>query len=360
MRLAVALLALASCAVPPAPERAKAWAAPAFFENRDGDFGGFLAKRLAVKAGEEIPWRPGTTSSIDALVVHPAYLDGAPSAYLVTEVWQRHPDLWVQPVYLFVREYDATNPFARLSGADNIFGVGTDSTFYSPFWRAYFAEQGDAVPPFTSVRDITGMTMHEGAIVMCPIVPPGVGVSSGFHPFTGAQLQEVRYPQAYVNGERVSYLNLGANRQRVHGENRDLVRPEPMFFFAALNADGSTELLDLPAVLPHDAHEHTYVRRVDVVLTPDEAVFVPASRPDLRAALGAKVNVPAADPAIPESVANAHLMRVAKHGACFASAATFPAACEWLDSAAAVRDAIAESRLLETDVTLAATAVLPK
>lgn len=360
MRFAVALLALGACAIPEAPERSKAWAAPTFFEDRDRDIGGFPAKRLAVKAGEEIPWRPGTTASIDAIVVHPAYLDGAPSAYVVTEVWQRHPDLWVQPVYLFVSEYDATDPFSRLTGADNVFGVGTDSTFYSPFWRAYFAEQGDALPPFTSVRAITDMKMHEGGIVTCPIVPPGTGISSGFHPFTGAQLQEVRYPQAYVNGRRVSYLNLGANRQEVVGENRDLVRPELMFFFAALNADGSTELLDIPAVLPHDAHVFSYVRRVDVVLTPDEAVFVPASRPDLRASLSSRVNVPPADAAIPDAVANAYLMRVAKDGACFANAASFPAACEWIDSAAAVRDAIPETRRLETDVTLAATAVLPR
>ena len=356
MRGALALVVLAACA-PPAPERAKAWAAPTFFAERDAQPGGFSAKRLAVKAGEEVPWRPGSVASGDALVVQPAFADGAPAAYVVTEVWERHPDLWVQPVYLFVSEWDATSPTSRRTGADNVFGVGTDSTFYSPFWRAYFAEARDAAGPFIDVAQISKFPMHPGALVLCPIVPDRVGLSAGEHPFTGALLQTVRVSPAYANGVRVSYLDLGVNRQETYGENDDLVAPHEMFFFVKLAADGTRTLLDLPAVMPEDADEYAYVRRVDVALD-RQAVFVPASRPDLKASLSPLVTVPDTDPAIPAAVASAYLLRVAADSSCFSDAAMFPQGCEWIDSAEAVHELTSESRRFETDVTLTATGVL--
>lgn len=349
------LLLLASCALPAAPEYGLSWPVETFFRARDRDFGGFNTSRLAVQASEPVPWRPGATATRDAVVVHPAYEGGAPAAYVVTEVWEAHPDLWVQPVYQFVSSFDATDPGARHTGADGVFGVGTDSTFYSPFWRLWWAEPAGAIGPFTDVRQISRFPMHRGAIVLCPIVPDGVGLSGATHPLTGAPLQDVPIGRAWANGARVEYLNLGVNRQLVEGDVDGVVRTAPMYFFAFMNVDGTRTLLELPAVLTAGAREHAYVRRVDAVLA-GEAVFVPAGHP-LRAPLEGRVSMPSPDPAISAAVANAHLLRVAKSGACFASAATFPSGCEWLDSESAVRQHFAADRLLETNVTLTATAV---
>lgn len=353
---ALGLLLLAGCAVPAAPERGFAWPVETFFRARDRDFGGFNTLRLAVKSGEAVPWRTGVTATQDAVVVHPAYADGAPSAYVVTEVWEAHPDVWVPPVYQFVDPYDATNLGANRTATEGVFGVGVDSTFYSPFWRMWVAVTAGEVGPFTDVRQITHFAMHKGPVVVCPIVPDGVRVSGTTHPFTGATLQDVPAGRAWVNGEKVEYLDLGPNRQLVEGEVDGAVRAASMYFFAFLNVDGTRALLELPAVLPANAREHAYVRRVDVVLS-GEAVFVPAGHP-LRAPLDGRVSMPNPDPAILDAVANAHLLRVAKDGACFANAATFPGACQWLDSEPAIQQHVAAHRRIETDVTLTATAVL--
>jgi hypothetical protein len=364
-RAAALALLLVGCAQPPA-DQAWAWATEAMLAAPGKSFAGFDTSRLTVKQGAMVPWRtaeygvsPPDLAATDAVVVQPAWSEGAPAAYLVTEIWENHPDPWVQPVYHFVKPYDATAPAAHRTGADGVFGVGVESTFYSPYWRLWWVEPGDAVGPYTSVAQIAAFPMHKGPMVVCPIVPPDVTPSGTTHPFTGEPLQAVGIGHAYVDGTRTDYFDFGANRQdvNVYEDVDGTVSPAHLYTFASLAADGTRTLLELPAVLPEDATHHAFVRRVDVVLD-SQAVFVPASLPELRSRLRSQVDVPDADPAIPAAVARRYLLRVAKDGACFASAASFPAGCAWLDSEAALEAAIASNRLLETQVTLTATAVM--
>jgi hypothetical protein len=168
---------------------------------------------------------------------------------------------------------------------------------------------------------------------------------------------------AFANGRRVEYLSFGADRQVSEpypgGDLDGVVRPADLYLFAAPASDGGREVLrELPAVLTDDPGHHAYARRVDAVLR-REAVFVPAAdtsglREKLR---GLGLNVPDASTAIPDDVAALHRGHVAVDGACFETAAGFPATCQWLDSEAKLQSGIPDFRRVETDVTLTANPV---
>lgn len=335
-------------------------------------FGGYPVSRLVVKAGAEVPWHGAeydgvaTVAQADAVVVHPAFAAGDVAAFAITEVWENHPDPWVEPVYQFVEEFDADNPFGRrkTSGGKpvpGLFGVGTDSTFYSPFWRLQFAVAGSDPGPFTNVHDITQYAMHRGPVVICPIVPDGVRLSAARRPLSGDVFPDVAVGPAYVNGALVSYLDFGPNRQvaNAYEDGADgTVTAADLYVWVSLAADGTRTLLELPPVLPAEAHEHAYVRRVDVVLG-DRPVFVPAALTALRAKLvAAGVTVPPADPAISAAVAARYALRVAAEDTCFSAAANFPQGCEWLDDEARVVKLTPANRIIETLVTYTATPVL--
>ncbi|MBK7859341.1 MAG: hypothetical protein IPJ65_12105 [Archangiaceae bacterium] len=365
MKRLVALLVLSGCTQAP-PQQAKFWTAPLIAAGAGKSFAGFSVSRLAVKAGATPTWRsaeyggPVEAAPIDGFVSQPAWSNGEPSAYVVTEIWEHHPEPWIQPVYQFVKPFDAVAPGTHRTGADGLFGLGVESTFYSPFWRLWWAEPGDAVAPYRDVDQVAGFPQHKGPMVVCPIVPPGMGLVGTTHPFTGAPLQTVNIAHAWASGERVDYLDLGGNRQAANeyeaGADGTVTAAE-MYFFASISADASRTLVDLPAVLPENPSQHAFVRRVDVVLD-NQAVFVPASLSELRAKVGIVVNVPAADPAIPDAVARRYLLKVAKDGACFMNAALFPQGCTWLDTPAAIAANVPPNRIFETEVTLTATAVL--
>jgi hypothetical protein len=314
-RVAVLLLA-GACAAPP-PERAFVWPAETFF--RPGrSFAGFPTSWLA-------------DADAGVLRVQPAYADGEPAAYVVSEVWEAHPDVWVQPVY------------ALPSQVETLFGVGTDSTFYSPFWRAWVVVESVVGETYSHVAQVAKLEKRKGPLIVCPIVPEGVGLSHQSHPYTGARLEEPGRGVAYVNGVKVHYLDLGKDRQVAspyEGEADGVVEPADLYFFARPASDGGRELLlDVPAVLPEDATHHAYVRRVDVVLGA-EAVFVPSEHPAITAA-----------------VAEEYRGRVAKYvdGGCFDDPVTFPGSCAWLDSEGAIEAGVPAWRIVETNVTLTAT-----
>ncbi len=323
------LVLLAACA-PASPPRAIVWPTETFFRAEARDFGGFLTTSLA-------------DINTHTLKVQPAWGDGAPLGYVVTEIWQNHPDVWVQPVY----NLGATQ-------TETLFGVDTQSTFYSPFWRAWLVNAPDRGSDYTHVNEINTLPMTKGPMVVCPIVPEGVRPNRPV---------DVAVGHAYVNGAVREYLSFGAERQVAEpyegGELDGVVRPAELYLFARPATDGGRELLrELPVVLPQDAFHHAYVRRVDLVLD-REAVFVPAGdTTGLREKLkGLGVHVPDVSASIDPAIAELHRGHVALDGGCFEPAAGFPASCEWLDSQAAIEDRVPAFRHVETDVTLTANPV---
>src|SRR5205085_8845979 len=74
---------------------------------------------------------------VDGLNVYPAFSEGQPAAYTTTEVWQHFPAVWLQPLYIAITGFvDGAPKF--LPAAAPIFGVGTRTRFYSPYWQIYY------------------------------------------------------------------------------------------------------------------------------------------------------------------------------------------------------------------------------
>ncbi len=115
-------------------------------------FSGFpTSKRIATFDGG-IPWRtaeyedpPAVADGSKQAVVQPAFANGDVAAYVITEIWDTHPDPWVQPIY----HVEA----ARRCASRPCWASGVDSTFYSPYWRIYDVPGGSAQPgPVSSVQ----------------------------------------------------------------------------------------------------------------------------------------------------------------------------------------------------------------
>jgi hypothetical protein len=69
--------------------------------------GGFAETTFVVRRGEPLlafagcPDR-GEVAAADGYRVLPAFAEGAPAAFVVSELWENHPAPWVQPVYAFM------------------------------------------------------------------------------------------------------------------------------------------------------------------------------------------------------------------------------------------------------------------
>lgn len=329
------LLLLAACNPGPAAPPAKFWTAADFltYQGQDLNFGGFFPDELARAEGAPLRFQPGTQSGGPGLTLFPAVADGAPAAFAITDIWQDHPEPWVQPVWA---PFDQNG--VRPEGVLNVFPVDVGSTFYSPFWRAeLLLTEGLTDSTFRSARDVLSSTKYErrtGPLILCPIVPEGTTFandgSGPEDPVTLRPLQSLpsKTASAWVDGKQVAYLDFGADRAASNGQ--DLIEDQAWFFVSA----AGERPLPLAAILPSDPKRHSFVRRVDVVLPAGSAAFVPSNRPDLRALLLARdLTVPDVAPALDAFPQFA--LRVAANPACFEDA-NFPAACDWLDSPARI------------------------
>ncbi len=205
---------------------------------------------------------------------------------------------------------------------------------------------------------------------MCPIVPSdlsGLAAPAGqapVRPFSHEPVQVPPIVSAYADGAPATYIDFGLDRQvddLYDNEGDGIVEAADFYVFAKDLPDGGRSLYNLPAILPDDALHHAYVRRSDVVLA-GEAVFVPAANTALHDEvvkfLGDAGVVPAADPLIPTDLGNRYMLRVATDASCFDNVNVFPQGCTWLDSEDAIDNLVPPSRVIETKVTLTATAVL--
>jgi hypothetical protein len=359
-----------SCTPTPPPVVGGAWPTETFFKAPNAPFlGPGYPNSLLISIDGGIPWRTSlyedggvVSDGTWSLAVQPAYQEGQVAAYVVTEIWDNHPDPWIQPVYHLFQN-------GVLQGG--VFGVGVDSTFYSPFWRVYDTDLGSRdAKDVTTVADIVndGLVLTKRAIWVCPLVPEQLEGSDGLaasaltgvpvRPFTFEPVTLPELDDAFADGARTRYLNFGEKQLgQLYEEGADgTVVPDDFYVFARAEVDGGRTPLHLPAVLGAEADLHAYVRRVDVLLE-DEKVFVPFGYDALRSQVNDELRRDAGpEPAwgIDPQLAAAYMLRVATDDSCFHDAGSFPAGCVWLDSEGAI-DALPPSRLLDSTVTLTAT-----
>jgi hypothetical protein len=254
-----------------------------------------------------------------------------------------------------------------VAGTSSIFPLDVDSSFYSPFWRGTYVLAPDATPEtYTSARAVLDAKLptQEGGVLYCPIAPEGGGLAVGqgelgpVHPWVLASdvgrdgaaplsIRSVGHRSAWVEGHEVSYLGVGANYVEASDQ---LPEESTLYTFVAPAADGAPALLPIPAVLPPEPFRSAFVRRTDVLLPQEAAVFVPADRAALATALasaGVKVVSPEVDP----STARLRLGSVIADTTCLSADAGLDG-CAFLDSAGAI-DGLSQSLVSRTDTTLA-------
>lgn len=383
---ALALLAWAALACSPGPApRARLWTPKDFLAHlpqRD-TLGGFPVELLVAPPSGPIPFRgppypvPAATQAAaeHGLTLYPAYASGAPSVFVLTDLWVDHPLPWLQPMWLFVSGEAPRDPLSlRIQTARAVFPVGPQGSFYSPLWTRHYVVAPDAGPEtFRSAKEVLDARLPElpGPTLYASMVPFDVGLARAEgeplqHPWTnepvtdgaGAALN-ITPSQGWLDGEEVRYLGFGTDRARLLDAAPDETRllDAPLYVFVS-PSDG-TRMLRIPPVLPPKAYRSSLMRRVDVALPKGAKIFVPAGAAELRAQLaleGADL-VADASPDIPPAVARAHLLRVADNPSCFKDAATFPAGCRWLDSAEAIEARVSPELRRPTEVLLAVAAL---
>ena len=369
----VVVLSILCRCVPTSDPPAKRWTGPDIYTAAKAGktIGGFDARQLIVLAGAEVPFSgplyesPPKIAPIDAFAILPAFALGQTAAYVVTELWENHPNPWVQPVYMLMAGFD---PFERLKVDQKlvpiVFGVGRNSTFYSPFWEAYLvlprgAVGAEGVPDTRAVLSVA-KEIREGALLLCPIIPPELsfaGNDTAQRPLTAEPVKLPSPGVSRTDGFFEPYVDFGPDRFRADKDGR-LISTRIYFFNVLI--DGKSTQLPLPAVLADDAATNGFARRVDVILDGNASVFVPgdARWNDLRAQLSKLVvKAPLAAATIPAALAAQFTLRVATNASCFTSAANFPAGCTWLDSESKILSSLSPRKLLETQVTLSAVPV---
>lgn len=318
------------CDPGPPARKALLWTAQDFVEKQgtEDDLGGWRPGELLTAGGAPLVFQAGTQAGVAGLTLFPAVMDGAPAAFAITDIWQDHPEPWVQPVWAPLDENGE-----KVRDVWNVFPVDVDATFYSPFWRAELLLTAGLTPEtYRSARDVLGAKPERrtGQIILCPIVPPQTSFADdGTGPKDPITLRPLvlpgQTPRAWVEGKAVSYLDFGLDR--VQADGQDLIEA-PAYFFVS---SAGERPLPLAAVLSTDAKRNSLVRRVDVVLPEGAAAFVPSNRLELKTLLeGRQLEVPpvpAELDAFPQFA-----LRVARDPECF-TAAKF-STCEWLDTPA--------------------------
>jgi len=362
-------LALAWLAVPvlvacaPEPEASKFWRASQLRQMRaetaDQTFGWELDWFYAAD-GERLTWT-NDTATRDSLVVNPAFEDGKPAAFVLTELWYQWPNPWDQPVYEMVKPLDdpTTDGGFVHDGNDPVFGVGIDSTFYSPFWHVEWTQEPPSAQsdPYRGTREILddALPLTDGPSVLCPLVEAGLelGHPDGappYHPFTGRPLRQRGTARGWVDHHEADYFDAHGNSYSASAAGR--VTEGKLYRFVDSSDEPEDAIpLALPPVLPHLSQGVSLFREYHVTLPPDAVVFdMPgAATPDLEPDL--KMPRPPVDLNIDAGVGNAYRGRVALNGGpCFTDAGSFPQGCTWLDSTTAVEAALPSSAIVKTDI----------
>ena len=318
------------------------------------------------------------------LVPRTTFTEGYRSAYLTTEVWAHFDEVWVQPMYIPVKDYAADGTPTLLPGADGavhpIFGVGSDSKFYSPFWQRFFFEvpPGGDLASFKSVRDVVdrGVDITAAGGRLAVIAPDSVGLPPRVLMTTDGSLPIGGPTRAtgILDGQDVSYLDFGGG---TFTWNDDLVLDEaPIFVWVARDAGGQLRTLDIPTVagtgplfsnrapkiVDGEPYYGSYWRLYTVEVQPGMAVFAPPGAADVRAGLAARPDL-SDDAAYGASVTAATVPvlapyegRVAVNPSCFGDVMNVDptnqtsGACQYLDSQAAIEASVPSDAIQKTDI----------
>lgn len=304
MKRAWLVLLFIGCA-PSTEPPARFWSSFEFAANasQDKDFGGISSRKLAVTSGERIPWRAQPFEPEDSrqgdgvgLPLWPAFAEGQTASMVITEIWRDHPTPWVQPVY----------QFAGRSDLKGIFPVGVKSTFYTPYWRAYFATVPESTSDETFKSAVSLLDskapLQKSVMVVCPIVPRDMvlavpsGAPGPVRPLSGEAVTQLQQSEAWVDDALVWYLGIGFDRQTV--TENELPVETPLYFFVPVPGAGK-EGFSLPPILPNEPMRHSLHRRYEVAIPATAGAFVSADRPELAGLLRNEgVRVPNADAAI--------------------------------------------------------------
>jgi hypothetical protein len=345
-------------------------------------------------------------AGLDGINIHPAFVEGGPAAYATTEAWTDWPGpVWVQPLYFVVSGFDALtgNPNFVLNpttmSPTPVFGIGTDSKFYSSYWQVYYLNipAGVDAGQFTSSKAVldSGYPLIEGALTFCALGPATTNLvvenpdtGSPIVPITNLPIQLRGHAAGWVEGEMINFIDFGRSRFTRDDTSSDpaIVEADVLFQFAVRNpADGSHKPLDLPRVGGSGPYGHhkapqlvqgrpqfgTLWHEYQVVINPAAQLsngatapgfFVPNSEPLLRQkvvdeALGQTQWSPAPDPSLDSldpGVAAAHTLRLALNPTqCFVQPNPLFGKtgdpCIWLDSQVAVEHYFPAALIYDTD-----------
>lgn len=309
----------------------------------------------------------------------PAYTEGTASAYMTTDIWVNFPLVWAQPMYVFVKAWDAGPAGAHvLAGVPPVFSVGPKSAFYSPFWRVYYVVVDPATPPdrYRTVKQILDaeLPLFPGPGKLATFVPAGLvpqADSDGFQlpglrPVPGPdgspqpRISTPKRKQGWIDGVAtpVDFLDFG--NDRFEWNDRYEVAEAPLFFFFLKDPSGAWVPVtnvprvggtgpvgaNRPAVAPGNKPAFGSLWRLWAArLPPTARIFVPPDR--LGEWEAAERERPAWSPSLPvagplpPAIADRkdldqHAFKVLRDTSCLAPDKTFPDDCSWLDSQAAV------------------------
>lgn len=355
----------------------------------EGTIAGVPASRWVTPRGQPLPqWSPPFTDTPllqsdaqDGLNVLPAFSEGRPAAFSVAEIWERVPEVWVQPWYVLVTKYDPANPMGyRLKDSAPVVDIEEESLFYSPFWEIIYVvvPEDTALDRYTSATALlsAGLPMHHGGGLLAPLAPKDVlpavaeGAAGPVRPLTGEGVGGARQGDAWLHGQQVPFLSFGTGNFTWSTEaNRlGIVDEAALYLFARTGSDGALTPLGLPAVMGTGPQGASRAARVSasgvpqfgaltrpyLALLPTSAgPFIPSTQGLLKDSLRAEGGVAVVDvhpdiEARPD--ARDYVLRVALNPDCFKDPARFPSACRWLDSQAAVETNLAPSSLQAQDV----------
>jgi hypothetical protein len=311
-----------------------------------------------------------------ALRVAPAFSEGAPAAYVATEIWVNFPEIWVQPWYFLVSSYSDRPLQNRLRDAAGmpsppVFDVSHKSRFYSPFWQLIYAvaPAGASADRYKSAETIFNdrLPLHFGGGWVYSVRPPGVvGDNKLLHPTMGTEIGILSsQPAAWIDGESVPYFNQGGNNFTY--DERLVVEDVPLFQFARRDAAGAVTPLNVPRVM---GSVPLYSRRPAPMVNgrPGFGAYsrltmaiVPATAAPFEAATAAAavevLKTKMLDPRAYEGrlAMNARGATAMDKG-CF-DLPEFPQSCLWLDSQARVEELLGPVNLRPTEVTFASALV---
>lgn len=335
--------------------------------------GGASASEWVTPRGRTLPqWSPPyhrlerlQAPDQDGFNILPAFSEGQPVAFSVLEVWERIPEVWVQPWYVLVTAYDAANPDAhRLEGALPLVDIGDESVFYSSFWELTYVVVPKGTPPgrYTRVLDLlsAGLPMYRGGGLLAPLAPADLApaVAEGGTPVRPLSGDDVGTPatgEVWLRGRRVPYLDFGSRAftWSTAAERNGVVDETALYVFALPDSRGRLVSLGLPPVLgsgPRGAgrpasRSASGAPRFGALTRPHLAAlpagagpFIPSELKALKASLRERgVTVVDAHPTA-EHLAEAkdYVLRVALNPECFKDLVGFPQTCRWLDSQEAV------------------------